>query len=42
MVNAQCKKARNSYYSKIIADIQQSNPKQWWSAVKKDRWHLYS
>ena len=35
MVNAQCKKARNSYYNKNIADVQQSNPKQWWSAVKK-------
>ena len=34
MVNAQCKKARNSY-DKNIADVQQSNPKQWWSAVKK-------
>ena len=30
-----CKKARNSYYNKNIADVQQSNPKQWWSAVKK-------
>ena len=35
MVNAQCKKARNSYYNKNIADVQQSNPKQWWSAAKK-------
>ena len=35
MVNAQCKKARNSYYNKNIADVQQSNPKQWWSAVKR-------
>ena len=34
-MNAQCKKARNSYYNKNIADVQQSNPKQWWSAVKK-------
>ena len=35
MVNAQCKKARNFYCNKNIADVQQSNPKQWWSAVKK-------
>ena len=35
MVNAQCKKARNSYYNKNIADVQQSNLKQWWSVVKK-------
>ena len=35
MKNAQCKKARNSYYNKNIADVQQSNPKQWCSAVKK-------
>ena len=27
--------ARNSYYNKNIADVQQFNPKQWWSAVKK-------
>ena len=33
-MNAQCKKAHNSY-NKNIADVQQSNPKQWWSAVKK-------
>ena len=24
-----------NYYTKNIADVQQSNPKQWWSAVKK-------
>ena len=35
VTDAQCKKARNSYYNKNIADVQQPNPKQWWSAVKK-------
>ena len=35
MVNAKCKTARNSYYKRNIADVQQSNPKKWWSAVKK-------
>ena len=34
-VNALCKKARKSYYNRNIADVQQSNPKKWWSAVKK-------
>ena len=35
MVNARCKAARNSYYKRNIADVQQSNPKKWWSALKK-------
>ena len=35
MVNARCKAGRNSYYKRNIADVQQSNPKKWWSALKK-------
>jgi hypothetical protein len=35
MVNTKCKTARNSYYKRYIADVQQSNLKKWWSAVKK-------
>ena len=27
--------SRGNDYNKNIADVQQSNPKQWWSAVKK-------
>ncbi len=33
-VNALCKKARLNYYNKSIADIQQSDSRKWWSAVK--------
>ncbi len=33
-VNAFCKKARLNYYNKSIADIQQSDSRKWWSAVK--------
>ena len=34
-VNASCKRARNSFYNKNIADVQQTNPRKWWSAVKR-------
>ena len=34
-MNAKCKTTRNSCYKRKIADVQQSNPKKWWSAVKK-------
>ena len=33
-VNALCKKARLNYYNKIIAGVQQSDSRKWWSAVK--------
>ena len=30
-----CKRARNSFYNKNIADVQQTNPRKWWSVVKR-------
>ena len=30
ILNAECNAARNSYYKRNIADVQQSNPKKWW------------
>ena len=33
-VIVKCKKARSCYFKRNIADVQQSNPKKWWSAVK--------
>ena len=33
-INALCKKARSSYSRNNIADVQESNPRKWWSAVK--------